>query len=110
MNVVAMHALDGAAAIGNGDGHPLERKYMASSVREHASACQARCPTADFKLSALPQASGISHALSSQDVALIVVVVLALVAAVVLTAIWSRDKDQRQAALAVLDRIIRWRP
>lgn len=84
---------------------------MASSVREYVPACQAGCPRTEFRLSALPQASSpVSHALSSQDVTLIVIVTLALVAAVVLTAIWSRDKDKRKDARDVLDRIIRWRP
>jgi hypothetical protein len=83
---------------------------MSASVREHASACQATCPSTDFKLSALPQASGtVSHVLSGLDMTLIVIVALALVAAVVLTAIWSRDKEQRKDAREVFDRIMRWR-
>ena len=81
---------------------------MSASVREHAPACQATCPGTDFRLNTLPQASGMSHALSSQDVALIVVVALALVAAVVLTAIWA-DTDRRKAAFEVLDRLLPWR-
>lgn len=83
---------------------------MASSVREHASACQAGCPSTQFKVSALPQvSSGIGHALSGQDVFVIALLALALVAAVVLTAIWSGDKDKRKDAREVFDRIIRWR-
>jgi hypothetical protein len=39
---------------------------------------------------------------------MVVVVVLALVAAVVLTAIWA-GSARRQAALDVLDRLLRWR-
>lgn len=81
-----------------------ERPYMPVSVREHAPACQARCPNAGFRLNALPQASDISHALSSQDVTLIVVGGLVLVTAVVLTAIWA-DSDRRKAAFDVLDRL-----
>jgi hypothetical protein len=81
---------------------------MAASVREYASTCQSRCPTTEIKLNALPQASGISHALSNQEVALIAVVVLALVTAVVLTAIWA-DSDRRKAAFDVLDRLLPWR-
>jgi hypothetical protein len=40
----------------------------------------------------------------------IVLLALALVAAaaVVLTAIWSRDKDRRKDARDVLDRFLRW--
>ena len=84
---------------------------MVSSVRECICACQAGCPYTEFKLSALPQVTGtIGRALSCQDVFVIVLLVLALLAAVVLTAIWSRDKDRRKAALDVLDRMIRWRP
>ena len=83
---------------------------MVSSVRENAPACQARCPHADIHLSALQQASGtLGHALSGQDVFVIALLLLALVAAVVLTAIWSRDKDRRKDAREVLDRITRWR-
>ena len=39
---------------------------------------------------------------------MITLLALALVAAVALTAVWSGDKDRRQAALDVLDPIIRW--
>jgi hypothetical protein len=79
-------------------------------VRECIYPCQAGCPRTEVKLSALPQVSGtISHALNGQEVFVIVLLVLALVAAVVLTALWSRDKDRRKDARDVLDRIIRWR-
>jgi hypothetical protein len=46
--------------------------------------------------------------LSSQDVTMIVVVGLALVTAVVLTALWGKPARRRDA-LALLDRIIPWR-
>jgi hypothetical protein len=82
---------------------------MAASVREHASACQATCPSTEFRRNALPQASGaVGHVLTGQDVALIVAVALVLVAAVVLTAIWA-DSDRRKAAFDVLDRLLPWR-
>jgi hypothetical protein len=82
---------------------------MTSSVRECISARQAGCPRTEFKLSALPQVSGtLSHNLSGQDMFVIALLALALVAAVVFTAIWSRDKDRRKDARAVL-RILRWR-
>ena len=84
---------------------------MFRSVRDPVSTCQAGCSRTDFKLRALPQVSGtFSHALSGQDVFVIVLLLLALVAALALTAVLSRDKDRRKAALDVLDRIIRWRP
>jgi len=83
---------------------------MLSSVRESASACQAGCSRTDFKLSALPQVSGaISHVLSGHDAFVIVLLALALVAAVVLTAVWSPDREQRKDAREVFDRIMRWR-
>jgi hypothetical protein len=83
---------------------------MVSSVRECICACQAGCPGTEFRLSALPQASGtLSRNLSGQDVFVIVLLALILVAAVVLTAVWSGDKERRKDALAVLDRIMRWR-
>jgi hypothetical protein len=82
---------------------------MVSSLRACFCACQAGCPRTDFKLSALPQVSGaISRSMSGQDVALIVVTVLVLVAAVVLTAIWA-GSDRRKAAFDVLDRLLPWR-
>jgi hypothetical protein len=84
---------------------------MVSSVRECICVCQAGCPRTEFRIGALPQVSGaLSHNLSGQEVFVVVLLALALVAAVVLTAVWSGDKDRRQAALDVLDRIIRWRP
>lgn len=83
---------------------------MSASVREHASACPAGSPNADPRLSALPQASEMmSHALAGQDAFVVVLLVVLLMATVVLTAIWSADKDRRKAALDVLDRLIRWR-
>jgi hypothetical protein len=82
---------------------------MVSSVRDCICACQAGCPRTEFVLSALPQVGGtLSRNLSGQDVALIVAVVLVLVAAVVLTAIWA-DSDRRKAAFDVLDRLLPWR-
>jgi hypothetical protein len=83
---------------------------MVSSVRDCICACQTGCARTEFKLSALPQVSGaLSRNLSGLDVTLIVIVTLALVAAVVLTAVWSGDKERRKDALAVFDRITRWR-
>jgi hypothetical protein len=82
---------------------------MVSSVRECICARQAGCPRTEFRLSALPQVSGsISHSLTSQDVTLVVVGGLALVAVVVLTAIWAAS-DRRKAAFEVLDRLLPWR-
>ena len=82
---------------------------MSASVREQASACQATCPSAEFRLNALPQAGGtVIHVLTGRDVALVVAVVLVLAAAVVLTAIWA-GSDRRKAAFDVLDRLLPWR-
>jgi hypothetical protein len=50
----------------------------------------------------------LSHNLSGQDVFVIVLLALALVAAVVLTALWGKPARRRDA-LALLDRIIPWR-
>ncbi len=59
-------------------------------------------------MSALQQVSGtVSHALSSQDVFVVALLVLALVAAVVLTAIWVPGKERRKAAREVIDRLTR---
>ena len=83
---------------------------MVSSVRECMPACQAGDPRTEFRLSALPQvSSGLSHNLSGDDVFVIALLVLALVAAVVLTAVWSPDKNRRKDAISVLDRFVRWR-
>ena len=63
----------------------------------------------DCRLGVLPQVSGvISHVVSGQDA--FVIALLALGAAVVLTAVWSPDGERRKDARDVLDRIIRWRP
>ena len=85
---------------------------MLRIVRDPVSACQAEYARIEFKLSVLPQASGtLSHSLNSLDVFVVLVLVLALVAAVVvLTAVWSRDGERRKAAVAALDRLIRWHP
>jgi hypothetical protein len=84
---------------------------MTTSLREHASACQARCTRAEFRLFASPQASdSFKHVISGQDMFILVLLALALVAAVALTAIWSASSERRSAAIEVLDRSIRWRP
>jgi hypothetical protein len=84
---------------------------MASSVRDPASSCQAGYPCTDFKLGALPQiGSTVSHALSSQGVFWLAALCLILFAVlVVCPAVWSSKPSRRRAALAVLDRLIRWR-
>jgi len=81
---------------------------MASSVRDPVSACQAGFAGTDCRLSALPQVTGVSRALTSQDVTMIVIVGLILVTAIVLTALWGKPARRRDA-LALLDRIIPWR-
>jgi hypothetical protein len=80
---------------------------MVSSVCHPSAACHSARPVTDFRPSALPQAaSAVGHAMTGQEVFLIVIIILALVASVVLTAMWS-GKDRRKAALDVLDRFLR---
>jgi hypothetical protein len=82
---------------------------MVSSVRECLCACQAGCSRTELKLSALPQvSSALSRNLNGQDVFVIALLVLVLVAAVVLTALWGKPARRRDA-LALFDRIIPWR-
>jgi hypothetical protein len=90
---------------------------MASSVRECISVRQAGCPCRLFRFSALAQVSGpLSHLAASQGVllavvlAMVVALLLALLAAVAFTAIWSARPTRSKVALAVLDRLLRWRP
>jgi hypothetical protein len=84
---------------------------MVSIVRDPIGSCQVGCSRTVFRLSALPQVSGtLSHALTGQDVLLIVILVLVLVGGLVIfPAVWSGKDYRRKAALDVLDRIIRWR-
>lgn len=83
---------------------------MPSSVRESIYACQAGATRTEFKVSALPQVSGaLSHLTAAQGSLWLAVLVLALVAAVVLTAVWSGDNDRRKAACDVLALFFRWR-
>ncbi len=64
-----------------------------------------------FRFSALTQVSGhIGSALGSPGALLVIALVAILFAAMVIfPAVWSRKSYRRKAALAVLDRIIRWR-
>lgn len=84
---------------------------MSFSVRDCTYTGQPACHRQEFRVSSLPQASSaLGHVLSSQDVLLTVLLVLVLVAGlVVFPAVWSSKPSRRKAALAVLDRIIRWR-
>jgi hypothetical protein len=84
----------------------------ASPVIQAWVACQAKCPCRVFRFSALAQLSGhIGSALGSPGTLLGIVLIGVLFAALVIfPAVWSRKSYRRKAALAVLDRIIRWRP
>ena len=84
---------------------------MVSSVRDPVSECQAACARTDFKLRALPQVSAsIGHVLNGHEVFWLAALCLTLFAVlVVLPAVWSSKPTRRRAALAVLDRLIRWR-
>jgi hypothetical protein len=80
---------------------------MARSVRECICTRQAGYPRDEFRLGAFPQ---VSHAMTGQDLFLVTVLALVLLAGlVVFPAIWSTKPARRRAALAVLERIIRWR-
>lgn len=80
---------------------------MARSVRECICARQPGCLGDESRLAALPQ---FSHAMTGQDVFLVTILVLVLLAGLVIfPAIWSSKPARRRAALDVLDRIIRWR-
>jgi Flp pilus assembly protein TadB len=81
------------------------------SVRECLFARQAGCPCRAVRFCALAQVSGhIGGALSSHG-ALMVIALIAVVfaALVIFPAVWSRKPARRKAALAVLDRLLRWR-
>ena len=84
---------------------------MTSSVRECICARQAGYPADGSQLSALAQANGaLGHALTSEDVLVVLVlVVLTIAVLVVFPAVWSGKPARRRAALAVLDRLTRWR-
>jgi threonine/homoserine/homoserine lactone efflux protein len=82
---------------------------MVSSVREFVPACHADVARANLRLSALPQViDAASRNLGGQDLFVIVLLAFALVAVVCLTAVFG-SADRRKAALAVLDRLMRWR-
>jgi len=83
---------------------------MASSVRDPVSAFQVGCTSADFKLNALPQLGvAVGHVLTGQEVFWLAALCLTLFAVLALPAVWSSKPARRKAALAVLDRLIRWR-
>ena len=83
---------------------------MVSTVREAAYFFQPSPSGGGFRSATLSLAgAALGHSLGGQGVFVIAFLALALVAAVVLTAIWSGDKDRRQAGLDVLDRLTRWR-
>jgi hypothetical protein len=86
----------------------LGRLHMNSIVRDSISS-QTGCSCTQFHLCALAQVGGaISHTLRSQELFVVVLLALAVVAAVTLTAIWSSDKDRRKDACDVLSRFVRW--
>lgn len=84
---------------------------MASSVRECIYARQTSYLPDGSRSSVLAQASGaLEHALTSQDVfVILVLVVFTISVLVILPAVWSSKPARRKAALAVLDRLTRWR-
>ena len=64
-----------------------------------------------YELSVMSQvSSGFSGLVRSQATMLILgLLVVLVVAAVILPAVWSRKRARRTAALDVLDRLLRWR-
>jgi hypothetical protein len=89
---------------------PIWRKYVHVSVRECIRTREVGCPCAVPRIHAFAQASTVSKILSNQD-ALVVLGILAIlvIVLVVLPAVWSEKPTRRKAALAVLDRLLRWR-
>jgi hypothetical protein len=86
------------------------RPYMISSVRELLRARGTRCRCRVFRFSALAALSGyFGNDFSNNGVLLVISLITVLLAAgVVLPAVWSRKDFRRRAALAVLERLIRW--
>jgi hypothetical protein len=84
---------------------------LASPDIEAWAACQAGCPCRVFRFSALAQISGHTGSALGSPGALLVIVLIAVlfVAMVIFPAVWSRKSYRRKAALAVLERLIRWR-
>ena len=83
---------------------------MHVSVRECISTREAGCPCVVPRFHAFAQVGTVSKILSSQD-ALVVLGILAILVMVlvILPAVWSEKPTRRKAALAVLDRLLRWR-
>ena len=81
---------------------------MSVSVCEQAPVRQAKSHSTGFQLSALSLVSAtVIHGSTGQDMAWVAVVILVLVVVVVAPAVWSLRKCRRDAALAVLDRLMR---
>jgi hypothetical protein len=84
---------------------------MISSVRERSRDRETRCSCRVFRFSTVALVSGyFGNDISSNRALLVISLIAVLLAAgVVLPAIWSRKGFRRRAALAVLERLIRWR-
>jgi hypothetical protein len=84
---------------------------LASPDIEAWAACQAGCPCRVFRFSAMAQVSDhIGSALGSPGALLVIALIAVFFAALIIVpAVWSRRSYRRKAALAVLERLIRWR-
>jgi hypothetical protein len=82
-----------------------------TSVRGCTHIFEAGRPRQLCELSMIAQVSnGLPGLLRNQAVPLILgLVIILVIGGVLLPAVWSRKRARRTAALAVLDRILRWR-
>jgi hypothetical protein len=81
-----------------------------NSVRGCVCIREAGGPRKLCELAMMAQVSnGISGLARNQAVLLILGLVIVLIGGVIFPAVWSSKRARRTAALAVLDRILRWR-
>ena len=102
--IAAMAARPGRASA-------LGRAHMPSSLGDPVCVCQAGGLRSEFRMNALVQASGpLSHLAAGPSLLWLAALCVILFATlVVCPAVWSSKPSRRKAALAVLDRLIRWR-
>jgi hypothetical protein len=118
------HVLDGTVGTGKGDGLPRQRKavnsqsarlhqepHVLNRVRQSARALAGPSANRLGQLALLAQAKTAINKIAGGQwtLALVVLIAVLLIVGVLWPAIWSQKPSRRKAALAVLDRLLRWR-
>ena len=83
---------------------------MLNRLRQRVRALAAASGSRVYQFALLAEIRPAIGKMGGDTVLVVIVLAAVLVAVVILPAVWSTKPTRRRAALAVLDRILRWKP